>query len=30
LRMVMSTDRILASHVGSLPRAERLTNLLIR
>ena len=28
--MLMSTDRILVSHVGSLPRAERLTNLLIR
>ena len=28
--MLMSTDRILVSHVGSLPRAERLTDLLIR
>ena len=28
--MLMSTDRILVSHVGSLPRAERLTYLLIR
>jgi 5-methyltetrahydropteroyltriglutamate--homocysteine methyltransferase len=28
--MLMSTDRILVSHVGSLPRAERLTGLLIR
>jgi 5-methyltetrahydropteroyltriglutamate--homocysteine methyltransferase len=28
--MLMSTDRILVSHVGSLPRAERLTELLIR
>ena len=27
--MLMSTDRILVSHVGSLPRAERLTDLLI-
>ncbi|HVC59957.1 MAG TPA: cobalamin-independent methionine synthase II family protein [Acetobacteraceae bacterium] len=26
----MSTDRILVSHVGSLPRAEHLTDLLIR
>ncbi|HTC08285.1 MAG TPA: cobalamin-independent methionine synthase II family protein [Acetobacteraceae bacterium] len=26
----MSTERILVSHVGSLPRAERLTDLLIR
>src|SRR5512135_465391 len=29
-RMLMSTDRILVSHVGSLPRAERLADLLIR
>jgi 5-methyltetrahydropteroyltriglutamate--homocysteine methyltransferase len=28
--MLMSTERILVSHVGSLPRAERLTDLLIR
>jgi 5-methyltetrahydropteroyltriglutamate--homocysteine methyltransferase len=28
--MLMSTGRILVSHVGSLPRAERLTDLLIR
>jgi len=28
--MLMSTDRILVSHVGSLPRAEPLTDLLIR
>ena len=28
--MLMSSDRILVSHVGSLPRAERLTDLLIR
>ena len=28
--MLMSTDRILVRHVGSLPRAERLTDLLIR
>ena len=28
--MLMSTDRILVSHVGSLPRSERLTDLLIR
>src|SRR3984957_16663693 len=28
--MLMSTDRILVSHVGSLPRGERLTDLLIR
>ncbi len=28
--MLMSTDRILVSHVGSLPRSERLTGLLIR
>jgi 5-methyltetrahydropteroyltriglutamate--homocysteine methyltransferase len=28
--MLMSTDRILVSHVGSLPRAERLADLLIR
>jgi 5-methyltetrahydropteroyltriglutamate--homocysteine methyltransferase len=28
--MLMSTDRILVSHVGSLPRAGRLTDLLIR
>src|SRR4051812_37302824 len=28
--MLMSTDRILVSHVGSLPRPERLTDLLIR
>jgi len=28
--MLMSTDRILVSHVGSLPRAEHLTDLLIR
>lgn len=28
--MLMSTDRILVSHVGSLPRAERLTGLLIQ
>ena len=28
--MLASTDRILVSHVGSLPRAERLTDLLIR
>jgi 5-methyltetrahydropteroyltriglutamate--homocysteine methyltransferase len=28
--MLMSTDRILFSHVGSLPRAEHLTDLLIR
>jgi len=28
--MLMSTVRILVSHVGSLPRAERLTGLLIR
>ena len=28
--MLMSTDRILLSHVGSLPRSERLTDLLIR
>lgn len=27
--MLMSTDRILVSHVGSLPRAEHLTDLLI-
>jgi 5-methyltetrahydropteroyltriglutamate--homocysteine methyltransferase len=29
-RMLMSTDRILVSHVGSLPRAETLSDLLIR
>ena len=28
--MLMSTDRILVSHVGSLPRAESLSDLLIR
>jgi 5-methyltetrahydropteroyltriglutamate--homocysteine methyltransferase len=28
--MLMSTDRILVSHVGSLPRGERLSDLLIR
>jgi 5-methyltetrahydropteroyltriglutamate--homocysteine methyltransferase len=28
--MLMSTDRILVSHVGSLPRAETLSDLLIR
>ena len=28
--MLMSTDRILVSHVGSLPRADRLSDLLIR
>jgi methionine synthase II (cobalamin-independent) len=28
--MLMSTGRILVSHVGSLPRAEQLTDLLIR
>ncbi len=28
--MLMSTDRILVSHVGSLPRADLLTDLLIR
>lgn len=28
--MLMSSDRILVSHVGSLPRAETLTDLLIR
>jgi 5-methyltetrahydropteroyltriglutamate--homocysteine methyltransferase len=28
--MLASTDRILVSHVGSLPRAEHLTDLLIR
>jgi len=28
--MLMSTDRILVSHVGSLPRAELLSDLLIR
>jgi 5-methyltetrahydropteroyltriglutamate--homocysteine methyltransferase len=28
--MLMSTDRILVSHVGSLPRTERLSDLLIR
>ena len=28
--MLMTTDRILVSHVGSLPRAERLADLLIR
>lgn len=28
--MLMSTGRILVSHVGSLPRAEKLTDLLIR
>jgi 5-methyltetrahydropteroyltriglutamate--homocysteine methyltransferase len=28
--MLMSTDRILVSHVGSLPRSERLSDLLIR
>jgi 5-methyltetrahydropteroyltriglutamate--homocysteine methyltransferase len=28
--MLMSTDRILVSHVGSLPRAEALSDLLIR
>ena len=28
--MLMSTDRILISHVGSLPRSERLADLLIR
>ena len=28
--MLMSTDRILVSHVGSLPRADPLTDLLIR
>jgi len=28
--MLMSTNRILVSHVGSLPRAARLTDLLIR
>jgi 5-methyltetrahydropteroyltriglutamate--homocysteine methyltransferase len=28
--MLMSSDRILVSHVGSLPRSERLTDLLIR
>ncbi len=28
--MLTSTDRILVSHVGSLPRGERLTDLLIR
>jgi 5-methyltetrahydropteroyltriglutamate--homocysteine methyltransferase len=28
--MLMSTDRILVSHVGSLPRTERLADLLIR
>jgi 5-methyltetrahydropteroyltriglutamate--homocysteine methyltransferase len=29
-RMLMSTDRILVSHVGSLPRPETLSDLLIR
>jgi hypothetical protein len=29
-RMLMSTDRILVRHAGSLPRIERLTDLLIR
>lgn len=28
--MLMSTDRILVSHVGSLPRSALLTDLLIR
>ena len=28
--MLMSTDRILVSHVGSLPRPEILSNMLIR
>jgi len=28
--MLMSVDGILVSHVGSLPRAERLADLLIR
>ena len=28
--MLMSTDRILVSHVGSLPRADKLSDLLIR
>src|ERR1700692_1821123 len=28
--MLMSSDRILVSHVGSLPRSERLTGMLIR
>ncbi len=28
--MLMSTDRILVSHVGSLPRTEKLSDLLIR
>ena len=28
--MLSSDDRILVSHVGSLPRADRLTDLLIR
>ena len=29
-RMLMSTDRILVSHVGSLPRPPALSDLLIR